>query len=450
MQKQSNRSGWSRAEKALVGVGGALTVFAVASFLVWQNANALPAVQIPPPPPLPNPNGYDFYVRAANLAQTTNVSQGGPRLTGNQAFGPNPERPVTRAEEDAELVRNAPAVKTLRDGFAFPSRQKATRSFTAQFPKYAKMRMLARLLAFEARVKSARGSHAGAVNSGLDAMRLGEDLPRGGPLIAELVGIAISAIGRRPLWAEADHLSASEARAAARRLEAIRALHVPYADTLVEEKWGMQASLADEFRKKSTAQVVRDMTDGSAWGAPAGGVQNWLRTARLQARLLLTSKRRILKNNAAYMDALVARARQPYARRGPLPPLPNDPINQAIAPVFSAASLHDLNHETANALLTAVLGLRAFQAERGRYPARLDELVSAGYLSKVPNDPCAPSGPVRYRLLPGGKKYVLYSVGADGKDNNGKPVNNPLKGRFPKRMMAENDKGDFVVGVNAY
>ncbi len=444
--KRAKRSDWSRAEKSLVGVGGALTVFAVAGFLVWQNANAQPAVQIPPPPPLPNPNGYDFYVRAANLAQTTNISQDGPKFVVQQLG-----RPATRAEEDAELANNALALKTLRDGFAFPSRQKANRSFTGPFPELAKLRMLARLLAFEARVKSARGDHAGAAKSSLDALRLGEDLPRGGELIAELVGIAISAIGRRPLWTEADHLSASEARAAARRLEAIRTLHVPYADTLAEEKWGMQASLSDEFRKKSTAQVVREQTGGfGANAAGGGGMREWLQTARLQARLLLTSKRRILQDNAAYMDALIARARRPYARRGPLPPMPNDPINDAVLPVFSAASLHDLNHETANALLTTVLGLRAYQAEHGRCPARLDELVSGGYLSRVPDDPCAPFSPVRYRLLPGSKNYVLYSVGADGKDDNGRPVSTLRSSGFPKRVMEENDKGDFVVGVNAY
>jgi len=445
--KRTGRDGWSRAEKALVGVGGALTVFAVAGFLVWQNANAQPAVKIPPPPPLPNPNGYDFYVRAANLARTTNISQGGPKFVVQQLG-----RRATRAEEDAELANNAAALKTLRDGFAFPSRQKPTRSFIAPFPEYAKLRSLARLLAFEARVKSARGDHTGAVNSGLDAMRLGEDFQRGGPLIAELVGIAIGAIGRQPLWKEANFLSAAEARAAARRLEAIRALHVPYADVLAEEKWIMQAGLSDEFRKKSAAQVVRDMTGGGGTNAAGGGggMREWLQTAGLQTRLLLTSKRRILKDNAAYMDALIARARQPYARRVPFPPTPGDPVNQAIVPVFSAASLHDLNHETANALLTTVLGLRAYQAKQGRYPARLDELVSGGILAKIPDDPCAPSGPVRYRLLPGGKKYVLYSVGADGRDDNGRPVSTLRSNGFPKRMMEENDKGDFVVGVNAF
>lgn len=355
MQKRRNRQGWSRAEKALVGVGGALTVFAVAAFLVWQNANALPAVRIPAPPPLPNPNGYDFYVRAGNLALGTDISENSP-----DRIVPHLGRLATRIEVDAELASNVTALKMLRDGFAFPSRQPPVRSFNRSFPNLANLRKIARVLAFEARVKSARGNHAGAASSSLDALRLGEDLPRGGALIDELVGIAVSAIGRQPLWKEADHLSASEARAAARRLEAIRASHVPYADVLTEEKWGMQASLSDEFRRKSAAQVVRDMTGGFGGGAAGGGAREWLRTAGLQARMLLTSKRRILKDNAAYMDALIARARQPYARRVPFPTAPDDPVNQAVVPVFGAASLHDLNHETANALLTAVLGLRAF------------------------------------------------------------------------------------------
>lgn len=448
MQKRTQRraKAWSRAEKALIGTFAVFALLGTAGLILWQNANAVPVVRIPPPPPPPNPNAYDFYVRAANLARITVISDGGPKLV-MQQLG----RPATRADEDAELARNRQALQTLRQGFAFSYQQPRFPPSSSQaFGYSAQFRSMARLLAFEARVKSARGDHGGAASSCLDALHLGGDMPRGATLIGSLIGNAVAAIGRSRLWDEANRLSAAEARAAARRLENIVARRVPYADVLTEDKWQTQAELADAFRRKSTAQVIRDWT--GAGSAPGGNVspRDWLQTVRLEITALRTSKQRVLQNNAAYMDALIARARRPYALRGPEPPVPDDPINQIVTPVFSQARLRDVNHQTANALLLAVFALRAYRAEHDRYPARLDELVGGGYLSKVPDDPCAPSGPVRYRLRPGGQKYLLYSVGADGKDDNGRPVNTPLgsNGR-PLRAMQDNDQGDYVVGVNA-
>jgi hypothetical protein len=96
-----------------------------------------------------------------------------------------------------------------------------------------------------------------------------------------------------------------------------------------------------------------------------------------------------------------------------------------------------------NALLLVALALRAHRAERDYYPADLVELVAGGYLSRLPDDPCALSGPLRYRRLAGGDKYLLYSVGADGKDDGGKP------GR-QRHLLEEGARGDFVLGVNTY
>ena len=120
-------------------------------------------------------------------------------------------------------------------------------------------------------------------------------------------------------------------------------------------------------------------------------------------------------------------------------------------PVFDQARIKDVSHQTDTALLTTVLALRAYRAERGRYPHRLDELVAGGYLRKIPDDPCALAGPVRYRRT--GSRYLLYSVGADGKDDNGRPVNNPK--RFSRRgeqthFVEAGTVGDYVVGLNTY
>ena len=65
------------------------------------------------------------------------------------------------------------------------------------------------------------------------------------------------------------------------------------------------------------------------------------------------------------------------------------------------------------------LALRAYRLEHGAYPATLAALTPA-YLKQIPNDPFAASGPLHYKRQ--GSKYVLYSIGPDGKDDGGKPI----------------------------
>ena len=70
------------------------------------------------------------------------------------------------------------------------------------------------------------------------------------------------------------------------------------------------------------------------------------------------------------------------------------------------------------------LALTACALERhwlahGNYPEHLAELVPS-YLDKVPLD-IIDGQPLRYRRTDDGK-FVLYSIGLDGKDDGGKPI----------------------------
>ena len=66
-----------------------------------------------------------------------------------------------------------------------------------------------------------------------------------------------------------------------------------------------------------------------------------------------------------------------------------------------------------------MLALEQYRAQTGQYPDSLDELAPS-ILEDIPADPFSVDGFV-YRTLaddPAGKGYVLYSIGADGVDNN--------------------------------
>jgi len=84
----------------------------------------------------------------------------------------------------------------------------------------------------------------------------------------------------------------------------------------------------------------------------------------------------------------------------------------------------------------AVLAIKRFEKEKGRYPTSLDELVKAGYLKKLPVDPYS-DGPFVYKKTDSG--FLLYSLGENLKDDGGKLG---LTKRGKPRMWADN--GDWV------
>lgn len=427
-------------------VMGALMALLLVFIGFWIRGNSAPRVFIPPPPAPPNPNAYDFYLRAAQaVAKARDVDAVGAPVRPGQA-------PVSLAQKQVLLAVNAQPLADLRAGMAFRYQQPAVRSLVedSQFSRqqvYGKFRTLARLLILEGQVREAKGDAAGAAQSYLDAVKLGEDIPRGGSTIARLVGIAGQSIGRAPLWTLADRLDGPAAKRTARRLETIAANHPPLADTLTEEKYYVQNTALLLFGNPMQTALVT--------GNPGAGPANaWLGGLAFVAY----PKRRIMNNLTTYMDAQIAAARAPFgAPRKPVP-TPTDPISRVLLPLFSNLQTKDTDAgPTQNALLAGTLALRAYRADHGKYPPTLAALVP-GYLSRVPNDPFAarvPNTPLRYKPAPAGKSFLLYSVGPDGKDDGGRPIDNPdaavrnsPKGRRARYFVERDSRGDVVASIN--
>jgi hypothetical protein len=245
-----------------------------------------------------------------------------------------------------------------------------------------------------------------------------------------------------------DHLDAPAARRAARRLETINARRFPWADTLTAEKWETLALAQPWFAQKSIFLIGYEVRPRFGPGGPGP-----LQTVRTQTHFWLKGKRGILTEYLAYTDRTIADARLPFALRPTAAPRPNNSAATLLSADTRYFRLRTVECDTQNDLLLAALALRAYRVEKGVYPTRLDELVTDGYLSRVPDDPFAPPGmPLRYRRLPGGSKYLLYSIGPDGKDDGGKPVSNkPNVGSGgQRRLLKEGARGDFVLGVNTY
>ncbi len=434
MESSRSRTASKSSRRTMRIMAGILGLFVLGLATLWWHLTSDSPTLAVPYPVMPSPNAFDFYVAAGN--GLVNIKQI------DDASTTTLPKPLTLEQKEAVVRQNAGVFQSLHAGFAYEYRNPPARSFAALFPYFANFRRVARLLAVQSQVRSARGDWSGSADSALDAIRLGEDVPRGGVLIAQLVGDACEAIGQRSMWKTVEHLNAAQSRSAAQRFQAIMDRHFPYADTIQEEKWMGQAGLQETLRAvtlRSALSTANELNGSDMPTAQRYSMAFWM----------LYGKKKILHNYTEMMDATTAQARQPYAAKLPPLPLPPDPINQIIFPVFSQARFKEVLVENQNALLLVALALHAYRLEHGHYPASLAELAPA-YLKKVPDDSFALNSAFRYRLE--GEKYVLYSVGPDGKDDGGKPINDPKnasttnpKGRY---RVNNESQGDIVAGVN--
>ena len=436
-EKPKSRVAWDKAEKRFIAVSLLCIGFFCGSLLWWGRLNELPHYKIPEPT-LPSPNAFDTYLQATFMMAPVTKPAVDPLIDTEEIKDPKERaKRYSLPRREAWLKQNAGAFALLRQGLKQQYQQPASRSWSAMFPYFARYRELARRLTIESKTHLLRGRNGAAADSALDTIQFGTQVPRGGPLIAALVGQAMQSMGQKQMFKVLPHLNAAECKSAARRMEKIRAMQLPYAQTLREEKWSMQASMLEILSKPDWASQF----SANVGGTPATFWNKW--------RYALVGKRRVMDNLTNYMDKSIAEATKPYAQMQEVP-VPDDPINQMIVPVFSGSRFSFTRSETGSALILVSLALRAYHLEHGAYPEKLD-ILAPNYLQKIPDDPFGKGEPLRYKKQ--GATYKLWSIGPDLKDNNGAPLQQP--DYINRSSNAETDKttprdattqGDWVVG----
>ncbi len=414
----------------------------------------------------------------------------------------------TLADKQMLLDENHATLAMFREGLKYPYMETYVRSFNTMFPYYARFRGVARLLMLEAQVRAAHGDWDGAMQSSLDSVEMGVKMPRGACLIGRLVGIACEGIGRKQAWKALPHLNAAQTRVAIARLESIRAQHTPYVDTMQEEIWWEQSGLR-EIMKNPNWRL-----HSSGFFGGEGDNTQW------QGVILFGwSNRTFINDMNEFQRETLRRARLPYYTAHGLPPIPQpfDPLCAILFPVFDQARYQDVaGSETQDALLLTSLALHAYALDNhGAYPDTLAQLKPK-YLANLPADPLAIGvEPLRYKRLlagddkamrskwffdteeaernrrqglstriapltgseavtrheapsakppynpayPGKGAYVLYSVGPDGKDDGGTPVDSALRptnagdrvmpDSFNRYTTNPSSMGDIVAGLNS-
>jgi hypothetical protein len=88
-----------------------------------------------------------------------------------------------------------------------------------------------------------------------------------------------------------------------------------------------------------------------------------------------------------------------------------------LAPAFDRVLFISYRVQVHTDALIATTAILRYKADKGGYPQNLQELVTAGYLSKLPIDPFSGS-PLVYKIT--GDNFTLYSFAQDFDDDGGK------------------------------
>jgi hypothetical protein len=211
-----------------------------------------------PPPVLPNPNGYDDFVKAAQIVASNESKATGSNQAGNYS--------TMTKEELAKLVStNQEALTLLRQGLTHESRVPV--EYTPEYavngmPSLASFKQVAFLFAAEGRLAELEGRTNDAAKSYLDGIRFGQENGRGGVLIQRLVGMACEATATRRLLPLQDYLDAAACRQIAQALEAADARDETAAETIAHEKefmrrsGGLKGRLAAFMTRNSIQQML--------------------------------------------------------------------------------------------------------------------------------------------------------------------------------------------------
>jgi hypothetical protein len=420
------RNGFAH-QRLLLGSAGGFLLLMTATLGYYRWANLVPAFR--PPQTTPSEPGA-----RAELVKVSDALRTPPGVTTNTlrdgAFDPSAPLPELRqmvAANRETLASGRLAATTL------PYSEPPQWGFDARYPHLAKFRNLARAFAAESRVALAAGDPDEAAAAAFAAMVLGSKVPRGGPLISGLVGIAVHAIGYAALEPVLPRLSPAATGRALARTRALREQWPTFADSLNWEytfaRWGLIKEL-NRMSAMPPAEAARAWSQLLA--GPEGDQRPEAETNAAGLLLAFTPKRAALASFDAYYGQLIAEARKPWGEGG-TPPEPTDPINRLLLPAVSRAHLRWVETDAQLAALETWLAARRYQQSVG-HPAP-DEAHLARGAHGLPVDPFSHQ-PCVYRAR--SDAFLVYSVGQDGQDDGGRPLS--------LRQRKEGARGDLVVG----
>ncbi|HEX8834525.1 MAG TPA: hypothetical protein VF719_10010 [Abditibacteriaceae bacterium] len=401
-------------------------------------------------PAVPSPNAYDIYKQSYDTFRSPRPGRAPSLLLDYQAApgSVDDKKKYPLAGKIAWVKHNEKAYalfdKALKTPYLLPPVRSAQPGGELSGPFF--LRYLARNITVECEALAEQGQHERAVNRALDIWKMGLDAGHGAYLVAALQAMAVEGIARRALDGEIAHLNAKEAARAARRWEKIAATRVAYKDVLLEErnsflfqiKPGMENAIRDIRRSKEIeAAVERGETNFHSDSGPAPEINSpvlyW--AVRKKANSFVSGIEPLLKNSEA-----------PWTKRQITLPPGLEPTMASMVDVLGKSRFNFARMEAFSQITLARLGLHAYRKDKGVYPPTLDALVPA-YLTKAPFDPFTENQTLRYARQ--GRRYKLWSVGPDARDDGGRPVMDAAaKTAKARYMVTAEATGDIVANIS--
>jgi hypothetical protein len=335
----------------------------------------------------------------------------------------------------------------------------------ALLPGVQKCRELASALTARAMLRVGEGKYDAAWQDLLACHRLGRLVARGATLIELLVGVAIDQIASN---ADVAYLQSARlnSRQALARLKDLQAL--PPMPSVADK-----IDLGERFMFLDSVQMVRRGGVGTLEGLSGGKSEK--PTKEELRGLSMIDWAPALRNGNQWYDRMVAalRHKDRAGRKKALDAIERDlrekrmeamrPENlvQLLKAKFPPDKVADkdvakeIGTAIGNVLITLLMpattkvqdahdrveqgqrnvrlafALAAYKSDRGRYPAKLDDLAPK-YLATVPDDIFSGKAPI-YRRDDDG--YLLYSVGPNGKDDEGRWFDDVPPGDDPRVRM---------------
>jgi len=430
-----SKSPLSRSEKSLYAVSAAAVSLFIGFALFNSSRNSDPQINFPTPVTRPKPNGYNFYVAAAKATVRFTPEHDPMSDTNMLTIGsPAYKQRYSLARRKAWMKVNGKMLALFQKAKQTPTMSYDMREdFSGNKGKFGILRQLARDNTSIARMYQMEHRPFAAAQTVLDGMQMGNGISKNGTVLNRLVGIAIIAISRSALEdfnVTINQLNASEAKTLATRLETIIANQPKFKDVLEEERWVSLRNFQRIMKQAGWRSFSSDPTMDVTW------------SQRLAAQII--SKQQIVNNINRSFDEAITQCKLPYSQCKTFN-LPDD-----LSKLFSLQPINGIRMNEARSnvgldLLLLRLALRAYKVENGIYPASLSALAPK-YLKTIPTDDYGDYNPYFYRLKNG--NFELWSVGADGKNDNGKPLTR--QNANPNFQVSDvfQEDGDFVAGKN--
>ena len=411
-----------------------VAVSLVGLLALWYVAALKAPVLIVTPsrPPAPKANGFPgLQAAAAKIVRADDVMD---------ATSTHPPRPWTTAQKRDLVLANSRVLQDAHAALKLPYYQPNTMlSVNDTLLITAKpFRHLTRALTLAGDAAWTDGKQTEATGYYLDAVTLGRRVPNRGGLLQALSGMACETIGRARLWRHIEGMNVATATLCLTRLNPLEAERVHFSTTLAEEKYSLQSMAQEVMTHPERIRTTDEGDDGDKNDSPVSYGD-------------LVPPRYVMDTMGSHMDKLIAQSKRPYIEGNAEIPCPRELYTMILAPITTGARTKYVANDAGNALLRTALALRVHRLQTSVYPATLDKLVAAKLLPAVPTDPFAlPGTALHYRPAPN-NKYVLYSIGPDGvDDNNGRGIVGKSTSGAVIRHANGDSKGDMLAGWYTY